>query len=172
MANVSVNTVAIRSLAARMATATDASARKARDSLIGSAERMRDAIGGGGFWDPEGPERAVQQKNLSEAIDKLKASNDIESIKKNLLYLQATIDISKTFYGSNDASARAWNAFINDVSNAPALLVEKVIAPVVTVAAGTAGKTIWAIIKGLWPILLVVLVVAITYAATVRKLGK
>lgn len=169
---VSVSTVAIRSLAARMATATDASARKARDSLIGSAERMRDAIGGGGFWDPEGPERAAQQKNLTDAINQLKAAKDTESIKKQLMYLQATIDVSKAFYGNNDASARAWQAFITDVSNAPALLVEKVIAPVVTVAAGTAGKTLWAIIKGLWPILLIVLAVAIIYAATVRKLGK
>jgi hypothetical protein len=158
-----------------MAKASDASVKAARDAVISSAEQLRDAISGSfllSLWDPEGPERKVQQKNLTEAIDKLKQSKDTESIKKNLLYLQATIDVSKTFYGNNDANARAFAAFIKDVENAPALLIEKVIAPVVKGAAEMTGKTLWAAIKGLWPILLLVIVVAIGYGIATRRFSK
>lgn len=172
MSTTSVSTLAIRALATQMASATDASARKARDSLIESAYSVRDAIGGGGFWDPEGPERKVQQKNLTEAIDKLKAAKDTESIKKQLMYLQATIDVSRAFYGNNDASARAWSAFMNDVKNAPALLVKNVVAPAAQGVAEISGKTIWALIRGLWPILLLILAVAIGYGIVTRRLSR
>jgi hypothetical protein len=175
MADVSVSSVAIRALVAKMATATDASVRAARDSIIGSALQLREAIGGSwvlAIWDPQGPERKLQQKNLSEAIDKVKAAKDTESIKKALIYLQATIDITRTFYSNNDSFSRAFDVFIKDVKNAPSLLVEKVVAPIVKGAAEIGGKTLWAVIKGLWPILLLVLGVVIIYSVGVRRLAK
>jgi hypothetical protein len=88
------------------------------------------------------------------------------------MYLQATIDVSRAFYGNNDASARAWKAFIADVENAPALLIEKVVAPAAMGVAKLGGRTIWAVIKGLWPILLLILVVVIGYSVATRRLSK
>jgi hypothetical protein len=175
MASASVNAGAIRALVAKMATATDASVRAARDSIMGSALQVREAIGGSwvlALWDPQGPERKAQQKNLTEAIDKVKAAKDTESIKKALIYLQSTIEVSRTFYSNNDSFSRAFDVFIADVKNAPALLVEKVIAPIVKGAAEVGGKTLWAVIKGLWPILLLVLAVVIIYGVGVRRLAK
>jgi hypothetical protein len=142
---------------------------------VDSARQLRDSIGGSwvlALWDPQGPERKGQQKNLTEAIDKAKAAKDTESIKKALIYLQSAIEVTKAFYPDNDAFSRAFEVFISDVKNAPALLVEKVIAPIVKGAAEVGGKTIWAVIKGLWPILLLVLGVVIIYSVGVRRLAK
>ena len=175
MANATVSTLAIRNLVSKMANATDASVRAARDSIVSSARQVRSAIGGSwilALWDPQGPERKLQQKNLSDAIDAVEKAKDTESIKKSLIYLQSTIEVSRAFYGNNDSFARALDVFLSDVKNAPALLVEKVVAPLVKGAAEVGGKTIWAIIKGLWPILLLVIGVAIIYAVGVRRLSK
>ena len=179
MAATSVSTLAIRALVAKMANATDASIKVATESVIDSAESLKSSIGGSSWfslWDPQGPERTQQQKNLQDAIDQLKASKNTESKKKNLLYLQSTIEVSKAFYGSNDALSRAFQAFVDDVAAAPALLIDKVVAPVVTGVVKTAGKVgssvVWVTVKNFWWVFVILAVVLVGYGAITRRLAK
>jgi hypothetical protein len=173
LADVTISTVAIRELASRMASATDESVAKAMKVVIKAAETLRDEIGGSSLlslWDPEGPQRAQQQQAIDDAIKKLEKSSDPDDRKRQLIFLQSTITTTNAFYGQNHPLGRSFAVFWEDVKNAPALLVSKVLVPIVKGAAGIAGKVAWAGISGLWPLVLVGLLVLGIFLAVKKKL--
>jgi hypothetical protein len=158
--------------------ATADSIDKAVKSVANSADKLGEAIASPGLFsaifDPQGPERDRAKKDLKDAVKKLKAAKGIEEQKKNLLYLAALIETEKSIYTgqNNDAFKRAWSVFVSDVSNAPGILVKEVIAPVINVAAKTTMKTLWAIIAGLWPVLLAAIGVLLLVAWVKGKASK
>lgn len=163
-----VSTKPIRDLVVQLNGATEASANAAIESVIGAAERLAAILDPSAFavvWDPQGPQLRQAGKDVKDAIKKLKSAKTLQDKKDRLLYLASTIEVNKALYSAaaSDSSARAWRAFGADIANAPGLLVSNVIVPVVNTAAKMTGKTLLALIIGLWPILLMALAAVLAY---------
>jgi len=159
---------AMRSLIARMASATDDALVDIAKQVSAAAWSVVDAITVNpiaGLFDPKTPEVVQQQQNLREAIAAVSDSTikGRQSLIDALTYLQATIETTNAFYSDNEAWSGAINQFGADLAKVTQDIVDNAVKPAVALIA----KGVWHRFR--WPIIGISVVLAIVVVLVMRK---